>query len=243
MTELETPRDARLVGGVWLPAGEEHFTDWMQHSRKARTVEGKLTYQYHKLEAAVRLQPADRREVALDIGAHVGLWAMWLVRAFAHVHAFEPVPSLAGILPFNMDRANWTLHRTALGARTGTVAITVPEDVTGNAHVAVEGRHPGARYARTDAAETWLGVPMTTLDALAIAHVDFIKIDVEGYELPVVQGARETILRRRPNIVIEQKGNDSIYGDPKDAALAYLRALGMTPLEEVGGDWILGWPA
>jgi hypothetical protein len=72
-------------------------------------------------------------------------------------------------------------------------------------------------------------------------NVDFIKIDVEGYELPVVKGAVETITACKPNMVIEQKGNDRFYGQDRAAALSFLMGLGMKQLDVISGDYILGW--
>ena len=237
---MHAPPRAKRVAGVWLPEGERHFEDMILNHSKVGVVDGKGTYQVHKLRAALRHQPPWRRRVCLDVGAHVGLWAMWLVREFDHVHSFEPVPLHADIYPFNVDAANATLHRAALGREAGTVSITVPLDQTGNAHIAIEGRHPGTRHGGDDT-DTWHGVPMAALDSFGFADVDLIKIDVEGTERAVIEGGRETILRCRPNVVIEQKGNEAAYGEPRDAAVRTLRALGMEPLEVISGDWILGW--
>ncbi len=237
---MREPANAKLVGGVWLPATETHFKDWMMTSKRARVVEGKRTYQYHKLEAALCHQPKARRRLCLDIGAHVGLWAMWLTREFARVESFEPVPAIAEIYPVNVDMSKATLHRVALGKAAGSVSITVPLTQTGNAHVAIPGRHPGTKYGG-DAADTWHAVPMRTLDSFGLEDVDFVKIDVEGFERAVLEGGERTIRTWRPNIVIEQKGNEAAYGEPRDAALALLKSWGMKPLAVLSGDWIMGW--
>ncbi|MFQ5774197.1 MAG: FkbM family methyltransferase [Kiloniellaceae bacterium] len=238
---MNAPPRAKQVAGVWLPESETHFADMILHHSKAGIVDGKGTYQLHKLRAALRHQPAERRRVCLDIGAHVGLWAMWLVREFARVHAFEPVPAHADIFAFNVPAENATLHRVALGQRAGTVSIEVPLVQTGGAFVATDRPNPGTKYNPAGAFDTWHAVPMATLDGFAFEDVDFIKIDVEGYERPVVEGGRETIVRWRPNVVVEQKGNEAAYGEERDAAVAYLRGLGMKPLEVISGDWIMGW--
>lgn len=236
-----TPPGAKLVGGVWLPETEIHFVEWMENSKRARVVEGKRTYQYHKLEAALRHQPPERRRVCLDIGAHVGLWAMWLVREFALVRSFEPVPAFAEIYPFNVDMAKARLHRVALGREARSVTITVPLDQTGNAHVSIAGHHPGTRYGNREEIDLWHAVPMRTLDSFGFEDVDFIKIDVEGLERAVVEGGERTIRTWRPNIVVEQKGNEAAYGEPRDAALTLLKSWGMKPLEVLSGDWVMGW--
>ena len=242
MTEpAGAPLHAKLVGGVWLPENEDHFADWMQHSKRARRVDGKLTYQYHKLEAALAHLPPERRRVCVDVGAHVGLWSMWLARAFARVHAFEPVPLFADIFPWNVTGANVTLHRTALGARAETVEITVPHGQTGGAHISIGGKHPGNKYA-SGGTSVFSGLPMRTLDSFGLDAVDFIKIDVEGTERQVIEGAAHTIGTCRPLIVIEQKGNEVAYGQGRDEAAGMLAAWGMRDLEVLSGDHIMDWP-
>jgi FkbM family methyltransferase len=189
---------------------------------------GTLTYQYRKLDYALGRVARRRLEgCAVDIGAHCGLWSMWLARYFARLEAFEPVDALADIWPYNVPQSNATLHRVALGERLGRVSMKTPPACTGNSRVM-----PGE-----------IGdVPMVTLDSLALRDVAFIKIDVEGYELPVVMGARETILENRPIIVLEQKGRDKIdYAMIEHAALKYVTSLGMTSYHCIGGDHILGW--
>lgn len=234
------PPHAKLVGGVWLPDNEDHFADWMQHSKRARRVDGKLTYQYHKLEAALAHLPQTRRRLCVDVGGHVGLWSMWLAPAFAHVHAFEPVPLFADIFPWNVGGGNVTLHRTALGARADTVEITVPDGQTGGAHISIGGKHPGNKYAR-GGTSVYAGLPMRTLDSFGFEHVDLIKIDVEGYERQVIEGGEHTIKACRPLIVIEQKGNEVAYGQTRDEAAALLTAWGMRDRQVLSGDHIMDW--
>lgn len=220
---------AKLVGGVWLPENERHFVGVMTDptSKNCRTVDGKLTYQYFKLEAAMKRIPQARRRNAIDIGAHVGLWAMWLVREFAWVHCFEPMPQHCAILPHNMPTQNYTLYDRALGAAHGSVSLVVPDGVTGNAHI-LPGR-PGE-------------VAMLPLDEYAFCDIDFIKIDVEGFELQVVQGAKDTLLRNKPFMVLEQKGNDEkLMGGKRNEALSWCQSIGMKPQYQLAGDWFLSW--
>lgn len=238
---MKSPRGAKLVGGVWLPETDLHFEDWMLRGKRARVVEGKHTYQYHKLELSLEHQPAARRGVCLDIGANIGLWAMWLARAFQSVQAFEPVPLFCDIFPFNVTAANVTLHRTALGKAPGKVSMTMPLEQTGNSHIAVAGVHPGLRHGDPSKIDTWHAVPMRTLDSFGFEAVDFIKIDVEGYELNVVEGGEQTIRRCRPNMIVEQKGCEHAYGHARDAAKRRLESWGMKPLAVLSGDWVMGW--
>lgn len=241
MTQLDPSTIGQLVGGVWMPKTETHLVDMMIRNPKGNTiVDGKATYQFKKLTEA--LGHVRNFNTAIDIGAHVGLWSMWMVKKFSHVHAFEPVPDHAALFEVNVDMRKATLHRIALGDKTGTVDLEVPLETTGNAHVAIGKRHSGTRHVEHPDLQTVAkGVPMMPLDDLGIRDVGFIKIDVEGFELNVVKGAERTIRECQPIMVVEQKGNDDNYGHQKDAAVHLLQRWGMRPIKVLAGDWIMGW--
>ncbi len=225
LNQSEEVEGAKFVGGWWMPDHELHFIEMMRPGAKRHELrDGRWCYQVHKLDRAMGF--AGRRRVALDIGAHVGFWSYHLAGLFEQVHAFEPVPRHADLFELNLrGRSNWTLHRVALGETRDTCRIEVPEGNTGNAHITGPGE-----------------LPMAPLDSFGLERVDFVKIDVEGYELPVVKGAVGTLTRCRPLLVIEQKRNErKHFGGRPDEALEFLLALGMTAHAVISGDHILGW--
>ena len=61
---------------------------------------------------------------------------------------------------------------------------------------------------------------MKTIDSFNFQNVDYIKLDIQGYELPALHGAKNTILKHKPTINIEQKAGTST------AAQEYLKTLG-----------------
>ena len=80
------------------------------------------------------------------------------------------------------------------------------------------------------------------LDNLNIADVDYIKIDCEGFEYRVLQGAEQTIKHCRPVVVIEQKPHDAYSQDyGQFAAIELLQRWGMTKLAQFKDDWVMGW--
>ncbi len=234
------PPNAKPFGGIWLPETEVHLVDWMRRAKGAKTVDGKRTYQYLKLEAAMRYQPSNRQRIALDIGAHVGLWSMWMVGMFEYVEAFEPVPLFYEILPWNVTEPNYTLHRHALGDKPDTVSMNVPLESTGASHVADDRAAVNEKF--DGEIGTWNGIKVVTLDSLEFDMVDFIKIDVEGWEPKVLRGGEDTIRHCKPNIIVECKGNDTAYGEAKNAAIDLLQSWGMRQRQVLAGDFIMGWP-
>lgn len=232
---------SKNVGGMLLPATEVHLEDMMIRNPKGtRTVDGRATYQFHKLERALSFLPKNRRRVAVDIGAHCGLWSVHLVKLFARVEAFEPVPLHRELFAKNVPMERVRLYPVALGEVEGMVDMQIPLETTGNAHIAIKGQHPGTHGVKhPDRHYVVKDVPLLRLDSARLDDVDFIKIDVEGVERAVVAGAKETILRCRPLIVVEQKSNESAYGDEKDAAAKLLLSWGLKKLDVMSGDWIL----
>lgn len=219
----------KQVDGIWLPDDDEHFAE---HLAKGPKYEGAGSYQMKKIEAALRV--ADRRGLAIDVGAHVGLWSRVLARNFQYVMAFEPVPHLARCFVKNLaGRQNVTLLENAVGSESGKLLIKYVAGNSGNSRVCCPG---------DDLMQLHINARAVTLDELRFESVDLIKIDVEGWELRVVEGARHLITRCRPVIVVEQKpGNAERYGVEQRAAVDLLQSWGASILWEKAGDVCLGW--
>jgi len=206
--------------GLWLPDGETHLTAWM--NKVGHYIDGVPTYQYSKLAAA--LEHVRSWRVAVDVGAHVGTWSMHLARRFGHVHAFEPVEAHRECFRRNLAAAdNVMLYAVALGAKSDRVAM---------------------HTAPTSSGDTWVKgpgeIPMEPLDSFALDDVDFVKIDCEGFELFVLQGAVETIARCRPTVIVEQKpGKGPQFGLGETDAVRFLEGLGYTVRRVMSGDYIL----
>ncbi len=243
--------EGKLVGGVWLPTLETHLNENMEHGSDKAWRSGKLTYQTYKLDAAMLYQQVDRRRTCIDIGAHVGLWTMWLAELFDEVHAFEPLADQhEHLFHKNVPADNVTFHPYAMGDCAGKVRMKMrPEAsctsfISRDALSAADAEKRVRKNMRTDGEHKVkfeiVEVDMRTLDSFEIGRVDFMKIDTEGFELYVVNGGLETIKRCKPNIVLEQH-LDVYYGHEPKAALRVLEGLGMTCKEQIGPDHIVVW--
>lgn len=209
------------TGGVWLPAGEVHLVDWMR--KRNQVVDGKLTYQYHKLEAA--LGWVTHWRTAVDVGAHCGLWSLHLAKRFEQLHAMEPVAAHRECWHANMEGLGGRLYPCALGETEGSVSMESAPSSSGDTRVSGPG-----------------DIPLRRLDSYELHDVDFIKLDCEGYELFALRGGEETLKRCRPCVIVEQKpGRGQRFGLPETGAVAYLQSLGATFRKEIGGDFILSW--
>lgn len=218
----------KQVAGIWLPDDDTHFADYLERSPRHA---GAGTYQLKKIQMAMRVMPQDRRGVAVDIGAHVGLWSRVLADKFRRVLAFEPVPDLAQCFERNLsDSYNVKLVKCAISHQSGELLFCKGDGNSGNARVA-PGDDPDAFH-----------VVSARLDDLDLPSLDFLKIDVEGWESAVLAGAEQTIRKFEPVVVIEQKpDNAERYGFKRFTARSLLKSWGAKQLWEKSGDYCLGW--
>jgi FkbM family methyltransferase len=145
---------------------------------------------------------------AIDIGANNGCYIHFLRKHARRVYAFEPLPWLADDLArkfhSDIEQRKVTIWNMALSNARGTSTLRVPIVdgvlVEGCASVAPE---IATKYPR----HRDITVRMETLDDVYTGDytgdVGFIKIDVEGHEEAVLEGARKTIIRCRPRLLVE----------------------------------------
>ena len=82
---------------------------------------------------------------------------------------------------------------------------------------------------------------MHRLDDLGIQHIDYIKIDCEGYESEILLGGRDTILSSKPVMVIEHKKHQDVGHTNTSGAIDLCLGWGARIVDRVRNDIILGW--
>jgi len=167
-------------------------------------------YAYRDADAGAGPRAGD---VAIDAGGCWGETALWLahvVGAAGRVHTFEPSPSNRHLLEANLGlnaalAARVQVHDSPLGACPGE-SVWI-DDVFG---AAASVRSQPQR----DDGRAGLELRIESIDALvargAVERLDFLKIDVEGADLGVLQGAAATIRAQRPRLAI------AAYHRPED---------------------------
>lgn len=205
----------KQVQGWWLPEQEKHIGEYFDAINAGA---------YQPVHQRDSVKHCTKFRTALDIGAHVGLWARGLTEKFDTVIAFEPCEEFARLLAQNAPKVK-TIHRVALGEHEGSVKMVIEADNTGSTHV-----------SRGDTGD----IPMVTLDSFALTDVDFVKIDVEGYELDIIKGGFDTFKNNDPVVIVEQKDKYVIPEHGKHAAVRFLmRELQYRVIGRVVDDWIL----
>ena len=141
-----------------------------------------IANQYH-----VELIP--HNAIVVDAGANMGMFSIFAARKHpdATIYAFEPVPRVFEYLKENTkEYPNIKIFNCALGESKGKATIVVtPESIGGN-YVSVTGGMP---------------IDVTTIDNLGV-RVDFIKIDTEGFEANILNGAVRTIKTSKPIVAM-----------------------------------------
>ena len=149
-----------------------------------------------------------RPGLLLDIGAHDGLLTIPFARLpGSEVHGFEPLPSAMGrlraalITEFGAIPGHVTLHDAALGATPGEAVLTLPvlDGVPQEQWASISKDYAEHQSVTTRAHR----VAVITLDSLDLRGVTAIKLDAEGAEQEVLEGARRTLTQSRPVLSVE----------------------------------------
>lgn len=181
---------------------------------------------YTSLDIIANLNFAEREEldhvkqyikpgsVIADIGANIGNHTLY----FAHylsplkIHSFEPQKTMFDILSKNCElnqlQDKVQLYNYCLGEREAVACLNTYDLKNAG----------GASFTISDSSS---GYKMITLDSLKLDRLDFMKVDVEGYELNVLKGSEEAIKRCRPVIWCE-----ALTEAHKNSLKQYLKTLG-----------------
>lgn len=143
----------------------------------------------------------EKKRRAIDIGANIGLYTYAFSQIFDHVESFEPQPSCNRIIRSYCKRnKNITIYSSALSDSKGNLKLHIPI-IRGRINVTLA---TGCASITPPSCEhSILEVPVQTLDEYDFKDVDFIKIDVEGHEMKVLEGSKHTILKWHPILLVE----------------------------------------
>ena len=132
----------------------------------------------------------------IDIGALDGDTAKPFVNNFQKIIAFEPNPEVFKLIPESIEKYN-----VGLGDQTETRNLVLPDN---GLNLAAHGSV--TRYGK--GIKTF-AVNIKTLDSYNFTNIDFVKIDVEHFELQVCKGAENTFKRCMPTVMFENKRNEA----------------------------------
>jgi FkbM family methyltransferase len=169
------------------------------------------------------------------VGANVGVYTSLLARLVGpagRVFAFEPSPENHALLARRRLGPNVEAIRAAAGASNGVVML--------HQSSAMNVDH---RTYPTDEARDPIPVPLVRLDeAVRGADVDFVKMDIQGYELEALRGMAGILARRTPMVMILEFWPWGLRqaGESPEALLRFLGDAGFT-VGLLGGEPVAPW--
>ncbi len=205
------------------PQGDTHFQkhgEWWEYQKKSRREFVRAMRDLNNWQAAPMLR-RDHIDTVIDIGAHVGTWSLDLCRDCQRVYAYEPLywRELALNQQF-LSARNLEIRPRLISNAHRAVTIGQRRDNSGDSGVGLEdGREQIAMQSH----------PLDSFQHEG--WIQGIKIDVQGHEFSVLQGAEQTIREHQPIILAE-------FNEGNSLALVWLEARGYELRTRVGKDWI-----
>jgi len=187
-----------------------HTGAWRKYTKSARDME----FASHRCQ---------HRRMAIQAGGNIGAWPVWLAKRFIEVMTFEPEDLNYRCLVRNAERHhNIETYHAALGAEEGRCELNVTPGLGGH-HMSLR---PGSTV-------------MLTVDGFKLEHLDYLVLDVEGWEHEALRGALDTIARCRPIIQLEDKNFAGAKGTGKGLGDILRLLPRYHPTQRIGRDVIL----
>lgn len=175
----------KLQNGWYVPEGDTKM------SRHLEVDSNPLNAGYEEKQRSTILKYIPQKNTFVDVGANVGVWSITLSQHFKHVISYEPSVRNVECLKLNIgDRTE--IRNTALSNFNGEAEFHDEIKNCGNSKLWAESGQPGLYK-----------VPVRKLDDEDVKDCSLIKMDVQGYEWQVIQGATKLIETQQPWIAFE----------------------------------------
>jgi FkbM family methyltransferase len=183
-------------------------------------------------DAPVAIESCREKRIAIQAGGHIGTWPVFLSTHFQTVFTFEPTPDnwlclTQNVATFVQGPERVFPFRAALSESGGPLEMHISGKSTGQ-HVATVSDH------------AWNvgGVPSIRIDDLALPFCDAIFLDLEGFENFALRGARETIARCRPVLMVENNKRALRQGFKMNDVPELLRSWGYQLKASIHEDFV-----
>ena len=164
-------------------------------------LEKTVTGKYLENEISLLSVLCQKNKTSIDIGANYGAYLSYMLPYSKNCIGFEPNSYLAKVLSNAFKSKDVKILNYALSDRFGTASLRVPIYHLG--YSSIEPRNHFSGKIRYENDVETQAVPMAQLDDFGFKEVGLIKIDVEGHEFEVLRGARKTLTRERPYLIVE----------------------------------------
>lgn len=185
------------------------------------------------------MRHTESRDIAVDVGSHVGSWALGLSKLFGNVIAFEPHPTNRVYLEANIRQAH-AINIT-------TYPHAVMNDVQQSFRITAENttRNSGQMYLSPASSSPHNSLPVEcvrlddVLGDLALTRkINALKVDVEGAELSVIRSGTEIIQEHKPTILLEINGLSARFGVTSEQVLDHMSDIGYRHIDRHRYDFV-----
>lgn len=198
----------QLVNNTYVPDGDIYFSNYFK---------GSDVFEQENLDLALTF--VKKFDVAIDGGAHVGSWTRYMAKKFECVAAFEPKTENFDCLVLNTaEYNNVILSKFGLSAteHTGTLS---------------QGNNTGCWHVTN-------GNDIKLRQLPDFGALDFVKLDIEGFEFNALYGMVDQLRKYKPIVLIEEKDLPHKVCDYEARKL--LESIGYKELAKIGRDVIFG---
>lgn len=195
-TSLELEDEITEIDGLW----------WPKHDLECRH---SILGSFDDIKAI--LMYCSNFDTVVQAGGNVGVWPKELSKHFKAVYTFEPDNINFQCLSRNVNEMNVVKMQAALGDKPGLICLVKQRT------------NCGAHFVQPNVQGI---VPTLRIDDLGLTSCNLIQFDIEGFELFALQGAKNTIEKFKPVIVVEEKGLGEKYGVEEEAVSGLLATLG-----------------
>lgn len=222
--------ETKLRFGWYIPEEDTQLEHYFNSRKKKYTYDNKRVYEPESMRLFCDHIPDHRLRGAVDVGSHIGLWTYILADKFDFVHCFEPMELHRSCWHKNISKENTKLYPFALGSKTDRKKIISPFNVSVATYIdGYADMYKGDKHSLKS-----FDIDVRKLDDFYLSGIDLIKIDVQGYELEVLKGGVDTIIKEKPYILIEEDVDNL-------PSVNFLKNLGMKYVDRFKINYLLGW--
>ena len=186
------------IKDYYVPKNDTHFIEYLKRNDH---------YQEEQRNRAISY--VENWGFAIDIGANIGLWSKDLSSYFDRLVCFEPNPYCEDYLKKNVNLDKSKINSCALGEKNEIKNLFIHPLNSGASSFVNKTKigfkkDSGVIYGEFPKETLQKKVEVKKLDDFNYMNIDFIKIDVQGYELSVLKGAYSTLKFNNPILCIEE---------------------------------------
>lgn len=186
----------------------KHINGWWWPDNDQKSHQARVGEMLEDLEHTLTF--VEDRGICLQAGGAIGIWPQFLAEHFADVYTFEPDPEQVECLEANVTAENVHKYNAAVGETPGFVGTVHNEERCNASYVDDRGDR----------------VHRILLDSVSVkGRVNFMCLDLEGYELFALRGAEDILARDKPVVQVEDK-HGGRFGIEEGGVDAFMQSLG-----------------